>query len=233
MTEIVQLSGPPTIDVILRRAAGLRRISLRVSGLDQRVTLSVPRHVPQAEALNFLIEKEAWIRAALDRSPGRATVNIGTVLPYRGTPVQIVSHASRQIALNEGHLYVPTDPTGNQTAPRVAAFLRDRARAALVPAAHKFASNLSRPITTITLRDTRSRWGSCTADGRLMFSWRLIMAPPAVLDYVAAHEAAHLAHMDHSAAYWACVSRLMPDYATHRAWLRAHGAKLHSFQFGN
>ncbi len=233
MTEIVHLAGPPAIEVTLRRAAGLRRLSLRVSGLDQKVTLSVPRHVPKADAVAFLTEKEGWLRAALARVPDRSVVGLGSVIPFRGAPVQIVAHPSRRIVLEEGRLCVPADPDGTQTAPRVAAFLRDRARAALVPMASKYAMDLSRPIAAITLRDTRSRWGSCTADGRLMFSWRLIMAPPVVLDYVAAHEAAHLVHMDHSSAYWACVARLMPDYAVHRAWLRVHGAALHGFQFGS
>jgi len=232
MTEIVHLAGPPAITVTLRRAAGLRRLSLRVSGLDQKITLSVPRHLPQSEALAFLSEKEGWLRAALARAPERSSVGLGSVIPFRGEPVRITAHPSRRIVLEGGHLFVPADPDGTQTAPRVAAFLRDRARAALVPAARKYAAEVLRPIAAITLRDTRSRWGSCTADGRLMFSWRLIMAPPVVLDYVAAHEAAHLAHMDHSAAYWACVARLMPDYATHRAWLRTHGTTLHGYQFG-
>jgi predicted metal-dependent hydrolase len=233
MTEIVTLAGPPVIAVTLRRAAGLRRLSLRVSGLDQKVTLSVPRHLPQSEALSFLTEKEGWLRAALARGPNLTNVGLGSVIPFRGVPVEIVAHASRALVLADGRLHVPADPAGTQTARRVVAFLRDRARAALVPAAQRYAAELSRPITAITLRDTRSRWGSCTADGRLMFSWRLIMAPPVVLEYVAAHEAAHLAHMDHSPAYWACVARLMPDYAAHRAWLRANGTTLHGYQFGS
>lgn len=232
MTEIIHLAGPPEIAVTLRRAAGLRRLSLRVSGLDQKVTLSMPRHLPQGEALAFLVEKEAWLRAALARVPLRSCVGIGGVVPFRGAPVQIVAHASRRIMLGDGQLHVPPDPDGTQTAPRVAAFLRDRARAVLVPAAQSYATKLSRPITAITLRDTRSRWGSCTMDGRLMFSWRLIMAPPAVLEYVAAHEAAHLVHMDHSSNYWACVARLIPDYAVQRGWLRTQGAALHAYQFG-
>lgn len=232
MTEIVHLPGLPAIAVTLRRAAGLRRLSLRVSGLDQKVTLSLPRHVPQGDALAFLAEKEGWLRAALARAPLRSSIGIGSVLPFRGVDVQVVAHASRRIILTDRQLLVPPDPDGMQTGPRVAAFLRDRARAAVVPAARIYADTLGRPITAITLRDTRSRWGSCTADGRLMFSWRLIMAPPVVLEYVAAHEAAHLAHMDHSAAYWACVGRLMPGYSMHRAWLRTHGAALHGFQFG-
>ena len=86
-------------------------------------------------------------------------------------------------------------------------------------------------MTGIALRDTRSRWGSCTAQGRLMFSWRLAMAPDGVLDYVAAHEVAHLAHMNHAPAFWAEVGRLMPDWTARRDWLRRNGAALQAWQF--
>jgi predicted metal-dependent hydrolase len=90
---------------------------------------------------------------------------------------------------------------------------------------------LGLPFGRVTLRDTRSRWGSCTSAGDLMFSWRLIMAPSAVLDYVVAHEVAHLAEMNHSDRFWAQVERLFPDHAAPRAWLRRNGAGLHAWDF--
>jgi predicted metal-dependent hydrolase len=206
-------------------------MSLRVSGLDQRVTLSVPRLVARAEALAFLAEKEGWLRAALARAPVRAPVGLGSMLPIAGVMTEIRAHDRRQIVLRDGVLWVPADPDGTRTAPRVTAFLKDQARAALVPATTDYAARLGRPVRAIALRDTRSRWGSCTADGRIMYSWRLAMAPRVVLDYVAAHEVAHLAHMDHSPRYWACVASLMPDYGVHRAWLKANGASLHGYVF--
>jgi predicted metal-dependent hydrolase len=113
------------------------------------------------------------------------------------------------------------------------AFLKIEARNALVPAAEAFAAQLSKPIGRISLRDTRSRWGSCSGAGNLMFSWRLVMAPPAVLHYVAAHEVAHLQEMNHSQVFWDVVARLMPDYRIHRAWLKKHGAKLHRVDFSS
>ena len=94
-----------------------------------------------------------------------------------------------------------------------------------------YAARLGKGYTRLTLRDTRSRWGSCTSDGGLMFSWRLIMAPPSVLDYVAAHEVAHLAQMNHSPAFWAEVTRIYGDFDPPRQWLRTHGADLHRYQF--
>jgi predicted metal-dependent hydrolase len=122
-------------------------------------------------------------------------------------------------------------PERAPTGPRVQAYLRAQARDRLAQACNHYATLLGRPYRRLTLRDTRSRWGSCSTQGDLMFSWRLIMAPPAVLDYVAAHEVAHLAEMNHSPAFWAVVARLCPDYAAHRHWLRDHGDTLHRVRF--
>ena len=103
----------------------------------------------------------------------------------------------------------------------------------LAAASDHYAALLGRRHTRLTLRDTRSRWGSCSAKGALGYSWRLILAPPDVLNYVAAHEVAHLAQMNHSPAFWAEVARLMPDYETPRAWLRREGGALHRYRFGD
>src|SRR5690606_4279045 len=111
------------------------------------------------------------------------------------------------------------------------AFLKTVARDRLATASDRYAVALGRPYGRLTLRDTRSRWGSCSAAGDLMYSWRLVMAPAEVLDYVAAHEVAHLAEMNHSPAFWDVVARLCPDYRRHRTWLRANGGALHRVRF--
>ncbi|WFE76122.1 M48 family metallopeptidase [Roseinatronobacter sp. S2] len=230
-TERVELDGTPGIEVTLRRSARIKRMSLRVSGLDGRVTLSIPKSLPKATALGFLSEKQDWLRKALERVPQRMPATIGSTIMFKGAPLHIAAGTTARMH-HDGHtLFVPADPDGTRTPARVAAFLKHHARGALVPAAQAYADALGKPVAAISLRDTRSRWGSCTADGRLMFSWRLIMAPPPVLDYVAAHEAAHLRHMDHSRAYWACVAGLMPDFQHHRTWLRQNGAHLHGYRF--
>jgi hypothetical protein len=112
---------------------------------------------------------------------------------------------------------------------RVRDFLKREARAMLTERAHDKAGRLDRPIARISLRDTRSRWGSCSSDGGLSFSWRLILAPEEVLDYVVAHEVAHLMHHDHGAKFWALVTDLTPSVDAPRQWLRAHGPELHRY----
>jgi predicted metal-dependent hydrolase len=115
---------------------------------------------------------------------------------------------------------------------RVQTFLKALARTRLVAASDRYALAVGKGFTRISLRDPRSRWGSCTANGALMYAWRLVMAPHAVLDYVAAHEVAHLVEMNHSAAYWAVVSRVYPGWKVQRDWLHTHGAGLQAWRFG-
>jgi len=141
----------------------------------------------------------------------------------------IVAAARRGAALRDGRLEVPDDPA--RVGARVRAFLKEQARGRLVAASERHATALGCDFGRITLRDTRSRWGSCSSRGDLMYSWRLVMAPPEVLDYVAAHEVAHLAEMNHSPAFWALVGQLCPGHRAPRAWLRAHGTLLHRVRF--
>jgi predicted metal-dependent hydrolase len=222
--------GPEELEITLRRSARARRLSLRVSGLDGTVTLTLPPRVAAAEGLAFARERADWIVQALARVPQVARVAPGALLPVEGVARRLEPAPGRgPVRLGADTLQVPGDPA--QAGVRVAAFLRALARDRLVMAVDRHAAALGRAPTGITLRDTRSRWGSCTAAGGLMFNWRLVMAPPAVLDYVAAHEVAHLAEMNHSPRYWAVVARLLPGYEVHRRWLKAHGGSLHGWRF--
>lgn len=225
------LPGSPPVEVALRRSARTRRFSLRVSRLDGRVTLSLPHGAREAEAMKFLVAQEAWLRAALAKMPGQAAVGIGSVLPVEGRMLTLAPGTGRSPRMEDDSLLLPGDP--GRAGVRAAAYLKVLARDRLVAACDLHAGRLGRPFGTLSLRDTRSRWGSCTSQGGLMFSWRLIMAPPAVLDYVAAHEVAHLAQMNHSPAFWAVVGELCPGYGAHRAWLRGQGQALHGYRFGD
>lgn len=222
--------GSPPIEVTLRRNARARRMVLRVSATTQGPTLTVPAGTPVAQARAFLADHEGWIRRHLAARPGRQPVGEGSVLPYGDASLTLRAHAGRR-TLHEGvDLLLPGDDPA-RIGPRAAVWLREAARAACVAAVDRHAARLGLPVGRIRLADPRGRWGSCSARGDLMFSWRLIMAPSAVLDYVAAHEVAHLAELNHSPRFWAVVSRLRPDYEASRAWLRQHGAALHRHDF--
>ena len=223
------LPGPPAIEITLRRSVRARRFSLRVSQTDGRVTLSLPARAREAEAMAFAHAQEGWIRAALAKMPAVDTVGIGSVIPVEGRMLRLQSGSGRSVRVEGDVLLVPGDP--GRAGARVAAWLRVLARDRLALASDRYAQAVGRRVTRISLRDTRSRWGSCTADGSLMYSWRLIMAPPRVLDYVAAHEVAHLIQMNHSAAYWAVVERIFPGWQVERAWLKRQGGALQAYRF--
>lgn len=225
------LPGNPPIPVHLRRSARARRISLRVSGLDGRVVLTMPPHVPEAEALDFVQEKAGWIRGHLAQQPEVQPVGPGTELPVEGKMLRIIQVPGRRVVQEGDQLGVPGAP--ERIPARLTAWLRELARDRLVAASDQYAARLGKPYQGVSLRDTRSRWGSCSSRGGLMYSWRLIMAPPAVLSYVAAHEVAHLAQMNHSPTFWATVEHIHGPYAAPRKWLRAHGNQLHRYRFAD
>ncbi len=223
------LSGFPPVDITLRRSPRTRRFSLRVSALDGRVTLSLPQRARESEAMEFARSHEDWLRKALAKQTRPAAIGFGAVVPIEGREVTLCPGSGRSTRLEGDSLHLPGDPA--QVGTRTAAWLRTMARDRLAAASDHYAGLLGRRISRLTLRDTRSRWGSCSHDGALMYSWRLIMAPPSVLRYVAAHECAHLLEMNHSADFWAVVTRLYPGWQAERAWLHAHGPRLHSFRF--
>jgi len=225
------LPGSPPVEVHLKRVASARRFSLRVSRLDGKVTLSMPLRAREGEALAFLRGHEGWLRETLLAMPdsARRPVGLGSLIPVEGRELLLAAGTGRGIRLDGDRLLIPGDPS--TAGARVAAWLKVLARDRLARASTHYAGLVGRPYTTLALRDTRSRWGSCSPDGRLMYSWRLIMAPPTVLDYVAAHEVAHLVELNHSPAYWAVVNRIYPGWQVQRAWLHDHGQTLHRLRF--
>jgi len=225
----VFLDGDPPIPLILRRTARARRISLRISQLDGRVTLTMPAKLAEREALDFARSKEGWIRKHLATRGAEVNVGLGSQIPLGGRLLQVTAGTGRRVEILADAVAVPgpADRVGR----RLGAFLKEVARDRLAAACDDYAARLGKPYARISMRDTRSRWGSCTSDGGLMFSWRLIMSPPEVLDYVAAHEVAHLAEMNHSPAFWAQVEQIYGDYAAPRKWLRTQGNDLHRYKF--
>lgn len=226
---VLILDGNPPVEVLLRRSAQARRLSLRISRLDGRATLTLPTRVPEREGMAFVRERESWLRKHLSAIEPEMPVEIGATVLFEGADVPVIAGPVKRATLKSGSLMVPDDP--GKVGKRVAAFMKMRARDALADASDRYAAALGRSYNRISLRDTRSRWGSCSSAGDLMYSWRLIMAPRSVLEYVAAHEVAHLQHMDHSDRFWGVVNDLFPNHKACRKWLRNNGGALHRVRF--
>ena len=223
------IPGSPPIEITLRRTAVARRFSLRVSRLDGKITLSMPLRARDRDAMDFARTQEGWLRRTLAAMPVADQVGIGSMVPVEGRMLQLQPGPGRSPAVSGESLLMPGDPA--RAGVRAQAWLKVLARERLTAASDHYAGLVGRKVTQITLRDTRSRWGSCSHDGALMYSWRLIMAPPVVLNYVAAHEVAHLIEMNHSDAFWSVVGRISPGWTQHRRWLHANGHALHRYRF--
>ena len=221
------LKDAPEVQVAVRRSSRARRISLRVSSLDGRVTLTLPQGTPERVGRAFAEEKARWLREAVGKIVAPVPVVIGAMVPFADQPRLVVTGKGRAARLNDNTIQAPPGREG----PAIEALLKKLARDHLVSAVDRYSSQLGKRAGRIILRDTRSRWGSCSSDGNLMFSWRLVMAPAPVLDYVAAHEVAHLRHMDHSPAFWSTVEELFPNHRAERDWLRQDGSTLHRYRF--
>ncbi|WP_069299760.1 M48 family metallopeptidase [Neptunicoccus sediminis] len=224
MPESFEIGAPP-IAVVLKKSARARRFSLRISNVDGTVSLTMPKRAAKRDAMAFATAQEGWMRKHLDKQPDRVIPAFGGTILIDGMPVALTQGQGRTVEFSEGTLLVPG--TEEQLAGKLRAYLKTLARDRLSQASERYAAMVGRKVSRITLRDTRSRWGSCTSDGNLMYSWRLVMAPRGVQDYVAAHEVCHLLEMNHSAAYWAHVAAVYPDYQAQRQWLRDNGALLH------
>jgi predicted metal-dependent hydrolase len=219
----MELGAPVTIRVS-RRA---RRIALRVIAAERGVELILPRGVPAQRGWNFLVQKRSWVAARLDALPRPVPFVEGAVVPVLGVPHRIRragDMAAPVVTIADGEIRVRGD--GTAIARAVRAHLVALARAELARRAQSCAVRLGRQVARIGVRDTRSRWGSCSAGGSLSFCWRLVLAPESVLDYVVAHEVAHLVEMNHGPRFWRLVHSLHADSAAARAWLKQHRAQL-------
>lgn len=213
----------------LRVSARATRLTLRADSAAGIVRVTVPDRVPLREVERFVDRHRGWIA---DRAAGFETARPfvdGAVVPYLGVDHRIRHdpEGGRRVLRTGGELRV--GGPAEHLARRLHAYLRTEARHALHARVRHHAERLEVTVAGVTVRDTTSRWGSCSADGRLSFSWRLILAPDWVLDYVVAHEIAHRREMNHSRRFWRLVEALHPTVPEARAWLRREGARLHRY----
>ncbi len=222
------------VRVALKRRAGARRMTLRVATATGEVVLSLPERADLVAAERFAHAHGGWIAARLARRPGRVPFAAGALLPLRGEPHRVVHWSAvrgltRATRDAHGQPIIAVSGEAAHVARRILDFLKAEARRDLEAAVARHAAALGLVARKVTIRDTTSRWGSCSARGDLSFSWRLILAPSFVLDYLAAHEVAHLKEMNHSHRFWALVHRLCPRTEEAEAWLKRNGAALHAY----
>ncbi|WP_353184220.1 SprT family zinc-dependent metalloprotease [Bosea sp. (in: a-proteobacteria)] len=220
--------------VLVKRRANARRMTLRVSQATGEITLTLPQRVDFATGRSFAESHGGWIAARVAKRPLAVPFEAGQAIPLRGVPHRIV-HWSKARGLTQattdqdGAPIIAVAGEAAHVPRRVKDFLRRLALEDLEQAVRRHTAELGIPARRITIRDTTSRWGSCSSQGHLSFSWRLILAPAFVLDYLAAHEVAHLREMNHSHRFWALTHRLCPRTEEAEAWLKRHGAGLHGF----
>jgi predicted metal-dependent hydrolase len=219
--------------VQLRRHRQARRYTLRIHSASRAVVLTMPPRGSVKQAREFAQKHGGWIAARLTRLPEPAPFAEGTVLPLRGLDHRIVHRPDKRGTVwietqgEQRHLCVAG--AGPHLARRIKDFLMREAKRDLEAASWRAASKLGVAIKRVSIRDQSSRWGSCSTTGVLSYSWRLILAPPFVLDYLAAHEVAHVIEMNHSRRFWRLVERIYPDVARAKAWLDVNGANLHRY----
>jgi len=236
-------SEPQTIDipfggsvypVLVRRHRQARRYTLRIQAATREVILTIPPRATLNDASAFAQKHGGWIAARLGRLPEAIPFADGILLPLRGVPHRITHRRGAR-----GTVWTEMTTGGDGLlcvaglAPhierRVGDFLRREAKRDLEAASRRYADALGLGFRRVTVRDQSSRWGSCSTAGMLSFSWRLILAPSQVLDYLAAHEVAHLVEMNHSPDFWRLVQRICPHHEGAKAWLDVHGADLHRY----
>ena len=221
--------GGNTLDVVFRRHAQARRLVLRLSTSGTAVMVTVPKGVSRAKALEFTERSRSWIEQHVQSRGNSIHLRPGHAIPFRGLAHEIVHVDSRRGTVaadsERGVIHVPGDSAHVQR--RLLDWLKASARADLARASDRYAKLMGVKFRRISIRDQRTRWGSCTAAGDLSYSWRLILTPDYVLDYVAAHEVAHLKHLDHSPRFWRLVLTHCPDAARAKKWLKANGHDVH------
>jgi predicted metal-dependent hydrolase len=219
------------LNIVSKHSPRAKRLSLRVNPKKGVIELVIPPRTRQFSIDRFVNDNLDWINEKKQFLPRKQNIADGQNILFQGRKIRLniqkIKQRQTDIGYHNGTINIRTprdDVTNN-----FKRWIIEQAKQAIISLAHKKAKRIHREIEKIDFRDPATRWGSCSSSGRLMFSWRLIMAPDSVLDYVVAHEVAHLAHMNHSKVFWElCYDLVEPKYDPNecRLWLKDHGNSL-------
>ncbi|HAA90872.1 MAG: hypothetical protein CMM48_06460 [Rhodospirillaceae bacterium] len=229
MIEERKIHENKELPLVIRRSARARRISLKIDTKARQGILVLPVGISEIEGLDFAEQHREWLNRQLAELPIPIPFADGATIPFLGneTVIQHGGQCRGIVEVGEKSLTVFGRP--EHLARRLTDWLKRQARTEISRLVAEKSAQLGRKAGRITIRDQKTRWGSCAVSGNLTFNWRLILAPKFVLDYVVAHEVAHLAEHNHSANFWAIVATLTEHSEPGRAWLRRHGSELHRY----
>ncbi|UDL86891.1 M48 family metallopeptidase [Mesorhizobium sp. PAMC28654] len=212
-----------------------RRLTLRIDSGGRGLRITVPPGLRRGEVEKFLHRHQGWLEQRLAKVPDRPQVRPGIKIPLRGVPHLVMhepgkrgtvsvenSGAGPTLVVHGDRIHLPR---------RIADFLKREAKREIEALVVKHTGALGKRAKAIRFKDTSSRWGSCTSDGSLSFSWRIMMAPAPVINYLVAHEVAHLKEMNHGPDFWALCKELCPDTERCKAWLKRNGGALQAIVF--
>jgi hypothetical protein len=214
------------VSILTRRNRRARRMTLRIDAANDRAVLVLPTWVPMSEGLRFVRAKARWMKEKLDSLPPRERLEDGAKLTLFGVPLTIRHRLDLGAVVVRDGPWLYIGGTTERLSARIMAWLKIEARNRLSERAEEMAAQIGKSVKRVSVRDSRTRWGSCAADGSLSFSWRLALAPDDVSTYVVAHEVAHLVAMNHGPKFWRTVEGLLPDHAGAKSWLSENGVRL-------
>ena len=226
--RVINIEGR-NIPVRIRQNTRARRMILRIDNNINEAVVTLPSWTSEREALLMVQEKSDWVLAKLDNMPTKILFEDGVQIPFLGeyhivchdpNQKEVVKKNENEIRLGGGEEHLPR---------RLGDWLRKEAKIIIQPKAIEMAKKINKKIGRISIRDTKSRWGSCAASGNLSFCWRLILTPEWVLTYVVAHEVSHLRHMNHGSEFWQTVSDFNVRVDAARVWLRKNTEQLHRY----
>jgi predicted metal-dependent hydrolase len=227
MNYSITINGE-TLPVLVRKRRGSRRFVIRYQPLAHAISLTLPSYASIKQGLRFIQEKHFWIERQISRKPTSVPFCDGQVIPVLGKNYTLKHAGGRGLVRIDGeNILVPGD--AQFMSRRVREWLKAQARLEITKLSQDKSARIGVRVKKISLRDTTSRWGSCSHDGNLSFSWRLVLAPYEVLEYLVSHEVSHIREANHSPSFWAVVAQLFPPYEQAQQWLRSHGAELYAY----
>ncbi|MBP5399176.1 MAG: M48 family metallopeptidase [Alphaproteobacteria bacterium] len=215
------------IEVVLSKRAKL--LGLRIDAKKRVPVLTVPKYCSKKQAVNFVKAQEKWIEEHLQKLPTRKPFEEGEKISFNGCELELrhCQNLRAGVQIENGYLLV----SGEKTffARRVRDFIKEQAQKILYQMSIEKAAKLQCKVKRVIIKDTKSRWGSCSSLNNINYNWRIMLAPPLVIDYLTAHEVAHLKHQDHSPEFWKCVDELAKDAAYGRQWLKKNAESLNRY----